>query len=47
MERYPGIYIDVSYYKKWIAAGDSSAIVGNFVTIVVAAVIAAINCFIF
>lgn len=41
--RYPGIYIDVSYYKKWIAAGDSSTIVGNSVTIILAAVIAAIN----
>lgn len=43
LENYPGIYIDVSYYQKWIAAGDSTAIVGNFVTMVLAAVIAAIN----
>lgn len=42
LPRYPGIYIDVSYYKKWIASGDSSK-AGNFVTVVFAALIAAIN----
>lgn len=40
---YPGIYIDVYYYKNWIAAGDANSNRGKFVALLLAAVISLIN----
>lgn len=34
---YPGVYMDVYYYRGWILANDSSAFTGSIAIVIIAA----------